>query len=74
MHNADWPKVQAEARRQGWIVTPTSTGFSLKAPDGVTQVVMHRLHRSSDPNALSRTVQRMRRSGFQWPPPNAGRR
>jgi hypothetical protein len=33
---------------------------------------MDRLHRSSDGYALSRTVSRMRKSGFMWPPPKAG--
>lgn len=67
--NKEWPAVRRECERQGWVVHTTTSGFALLAPDGRTAVTMHRLHSSSDPNALALTVRRMRRAGFIWPPP-----
>lgn len=67
MTNDDWPKVRAEAERQGWEVRETKNGFQLMAPDGGTIVTMDRLHRSSSPYALAQTVRRMKAAGFRWP-------
>ena len=72
MDNGQWRAVRAEAERQGWLVVETRKGFQLRSPDGGSIVAMDRLHRSSDGYALSRTVSRMRKSGFMWPPPKAG--
>jgi hypothetical protein len=69
MDNGQWSKVRKEAESQGWRVEPTANGFQLKSPDGKTIVTMDRLHKSSDPYALARTVRRMRtQGGFRWPP------
>ncbi len=73
IENKRWPEVRREAQRQGWSVTATTKGFALLAPDGATIVVMDRLHASSDAHALERTVRRMHRAGFAWPPPGKGR-
>lgn len=72
MDNGQWPTVRSVAERQGWVIDDTKNGFQIKSPDGRSIVTMDRLHKSSDPHALSRTVNRMRKGGFLWPPPKAG--
>lgn len=68
MNNQEWPKVQQEAERQGWRIVETTDGYMLLAPNGNDKVMMHRIHRSSSPHALSHSVRAMRRHGFIWPP------
>jgi hypothetical protein len=69
MDNGQWSEVRKEAEDQGWIVDDTRSGYQLKSPDRRTIVTMDRLHKSSDPYALARTVRRMsREGGFRWPP------
>jgi len=69
MDDRDWPRVRRAAERQGWVVDETRNGVALRSPDGTTTVIMDRLRASSDEHALDRTVRRMRRPGFMWPPP-----
>jgi hypothetical protein len=70
MDNREYPKVRAEAVRQGWVVRPTRRGELFLSPDGRTAIAWHAAHRSSDPHALDSLVRALRRTGgFQWPPP-----
>lgn len=66
MHK-DWKRVVEAAVEQRWRVEPTTDGWQLKAPDGITIVTIHGT--PSDHRAIQNTISRMRRSGFQWPPP-----
>lgn len=58
--------VRKAAREQGWTEKPTRDGWFWISPDGLLKVAVHR-----DPpeHSLMKAVGRMRRHGFQWPPP-----
>ena len=65
MDNKDYRKVRKSARKQGWIVEPTSSGEMFFSPDGQKQVVWHTAHASSDPHALDAFVRELRKGGYR---------
>lgn len=61
----DLRRVRKAAEEQGWLVEKTSHGWMFKAPDRLTQVLVHH----DPPEAsLKKAVARMRnQGGFVWP-------
>lgn len=69
--NKDVRRIVEEAKRQGWKAETTmKSHVQLFAPDGETIVTIGGT--PSDARWLPKTVARMRRAGFEWPP--TGRR
>jgi hypothetical protein len=67
-----YEEIRSEAIKQGWRIEPKRHGEMFLSPDGRSTAMWHRLHRSSDPNALKALVRDLRRGGFMWPPLRRG--
>lgn len=65
-------KVVEAAQQQGWRTDITKKGVMLYSPDGKTQALIH--HTPSDHRDRANTISNLRRGGFIWPWPPAGRR
>lgn len=58
-----WELVKA-AKKQGWRVKETKSGYFLFDPSGQHKELLHKT--PSDPRGLRDSLSRMRRFGFKW--------
>jgi len=56
-----------EAAAQGWTIEETQKGLFFVPPEPSQPKIL--VHRKPSDIAVKKTISRMRRSGFQWPPP-----
>lgn len=63
-YKKDLKELLKEADEQGWRVKDKTKGYMLLAPDGITQVMVHKT--ASDSHALDNAVSEMRNAGFSW--------
>ncbi len=60
-------QIRKAAKKQGWTEVETKNGWTLRSPDGVNTVGLHRT--PSDHRWFDNTLRDFRKGGGIWPPP-----
>lgn len=70
----DLKDIRKELKRQGWREEQRSSGHWMFWPPDVTKAGVPYSGTPSEVRSIRNLVARLRRSGFEWPPPGKGQK